>query len=658
MRPTFHRFTLSFAASIVAGALLAGAPAGVAPARADEAPSTMLVIDGSGSMWGRFESDKRAKIDVIRDALKTPIAAAGASRIGFTSFGHRRRADCSDVEVIAEPTAERDGVLYALEKLNPRGKGPLVGGLKAAAAALGTARPASIVVIGDGADNCQQDACAFAAEFAKSTPGVAIHMIAIGVDAADQQRLQCLAKATGGTFHDVADSIGLVAAVDQVSKLAMLPAASAPTANAGRAGEPPAPAAVPAGASIRVAATLAEGGAPLNLPMHWRLYKSGEKQATIGESDGTDFSARLEPGTYDLEVDVGGITRRQSVTIEAGKTLSTAIALNAARLKAGLKSAKDSATAANQQALIAITGTGSGKDGATPAWLAQTRQTEVILPPGSYKVALTLGQIRQEKAIDLSAGSDAAVEFDLGSGELQVSAAASDGGTPINDVIFAVSEDDPDSPDGKRDVARSRSPNATFTLPAGTYYITARSGSAEVRQRIAVGAGDAVKQTLILPLVPVSIATTIAGQPAGTESNLVYRLYAIEGDTARPILRSLQPLLDLDLMPGKYRIAAHLDANHLKAVQDFTLEAGKKTDVTVKIDAAEVSLKGPGAAGERFWEIIDAQGKTVWHTAQSEPKALLSPGKYVVRLEGRDAALEAAFEIRSGERQTLRLGNN
>lgn len=633
------------------------------PSPAADAPTNMLVIDGSGSMWARFEADKRAKIDVIRDALKGPVAAAGTTHIGITSFGHRRRSDCSDVEVIAEPTETRDGVLYALEKLNPRGKGPLVAGLRAATAALGASRPASLIVINDGPDNCQQDACAFATEFAKSTPGVPIHVISVGVEPADQPRLQCIATATGGTYRDAVDATELVAAIEAATKLAMLAPKPADAASP----EVATAAAVPAGASIRVTAALAEGGAALTMPMHWRIFKSGASQS-FGESEGPDFSARLEPGNYEVEVEAGGIRQRKPVTIEAGKQVSMVIALNAGRLKVVMTPPKNGDAA--QPALIAISTSTSPASGEAaegtqpaagkPAWLAYSRQTEAILPPGAYKVALTLGQIRQEKAIDLAPGTDAAVTFDIGSAQLQVSAAASEGGPPLSDVTFAISEDDPDSPTGKRDVARSRASVASFTLPAGTYYITARSGDAEVRQRIGVGAGDAVKQTLILPLIPVSVSTNIAGQPAAAASGIVYRVYALEGDTARPILRSLQPALALNLMPGRYRFAAHLDANHLNAVQDVTLEPGKRADVVVKLDAAEVSLKAPASAAvsDRFWEIVDMKGKTVWHTAVAEPKALLSPGRYIVKLESRDTSLEAAFEVHSGDRQTLQLGNN
>ena len=61
--------------------------------RAEDTPTTLFLIDGSGSMWGRFEPDNRAKIDAVRELLKPVITQAGQSKIGLASFGHRRRGD-------------------------------------------------------------------------------------------------------------------------------------------------------------------------------------------------------------------------------------------------------------------------------------------------------------------------------------------------------------------------------------------------------------------------------------------------------------------------------------------------------------------------------------------------------------------------------------
>ena len=156
---------------------------------AGEAPATMIVIDGSGSMWGRLDPDKRAKIDIARDLIQAKITAAAGQSIGMASFGHRRKGDCSDVEIIAAPNTDHTPITEALAKLNPRGKGPLAAALLEAVTALGAARPASVIVINDGVDNCRQDTCAAAADIARTAPGVAIHIVSIGVDPGEQQRL-------------------------------------------------------------------------------------------------------------------------------------------------------------------------------------------------------------------------------------------------------------------------------------------------------------------------------------------------------------------------------------------------------------------------------------------------------------------------------------
>ena len=63
-------------------------------------------------------------------------------------------------------------------------------------------------------------------------------------------------------------------------------------------------------------------------------------------------------------------------------------------------------------------------------------------------------------------------------------------------LVFSVVEDDPDAPKGRREVARSAARQADFVLPPGTYYVVARQGSVEARERLAVGPGDVVRRTL------------------------------------------------------------------------------------------------------------------------------------------------------------------
>ena len=633
------------------------ASAGIGAAMAAEAPSTLLLIDGSGSMWGRFEADKRAKIDVVRELLLPKIDAATGQPIGLASFGHRRKSDCSDVEVIAAPNADHTALFEPLAKLNPRGKGPLVAGLRAAIGSLGQGRPASVIVIGDGIDNCQQDTCSAAAELATSAPGVAIHMISIGVDPAELPRLSCVAKATSGSFFDVKDSTELASAIDAATKLAMLSDGQVPAASA--APSAPAPQPTATDGSVKATAVLVEGGAELSSPLHWRIYKSGTSDV-VAESDATsNIAARLDPGSYDIEADAGTLRARQTVMVEAGRSLGVIVPLNAARLKVTVKSDKAGSTASAPLITIA-----AAPDATAPndvSWIGRQAGATLLLPAGAYTVVAASGSISQSKPVSLTAGGDASLEFSLGTGRLELSAGLREDGGAIENVTYAISEDDPDSPDGRREVARSSAAVAEFTLPAGTYYVSARAGDGEVRQRIAVGAGDIVKRALILPLVPVKISTIIAGQPVTASQGLVYRVTALDGDR-KDIARSVFPELSLQLLPGRYRVAARLGAQRIKADEIVTIEAGKNNDVVLKIDAAEVTFK-LGAQqfanpGDAYWEIVDVKGLPVWHTMAAEPKAILPPGRYTVTLDIRDKRTQAAFEVHSGERKVVQIGQN
>ncbi len=91
MRLKFLRLVAALAA--VAGWSAGGIVAAPTPALSEEAPTAMLILDGSGSMWGRLPPDNRAKIDIVREKLGTLLAAPSSTRLGLISFGHRRRGD-------------------------------------------------------------------------------------------------------------------------------------------------------------------------------------------------------------------------------------------------------------------------------------------------------------------------------------------------------------------------------------------------------------------------------------------------------------------------------------------------------------------------------------------------------------------------------------
>lgn len=635
---------------VVVLAAIAGAIARVAAA--DDGTRTVLfVIDGSGSMWGRFEAgdERRAKVDVVRDLVRPIIAADTHARIGLQSFGHRRRGDCSDVEVIAPPATDRAAVLAGIDKLNPRGKGPLAEALRQAAQAVGAERPASIIVIHDGVDNCRQDACAAAADFAKAAPGVPSHMIAIGVPQSEQQAVQCVAKATGGKFYDVRDPVALAAAIQDATALAL---GSPNTQEAPAAGKDDKTAAEAAAAlpqaAVRATLALSEGQPALTTPVTWRITKRGS-DAPVRVITAAAIAENIEPGQYTLSAERDGLVASAPLSIEAGKSVTLALTLKAGRLVVKSKAAKT-------LPLIAIKETADGKTAGRTLTLSKSENADVFLPPATYLITLTAGDLRQDMTVKLTEGSEAVADFDAGVGTLALKAALQEGGAPLPDVSFSIQEDDPDSAGGRREVRRSRAADPQFILPSGTYYAVARAGYAETRQRIALSAGENLEKTLIIQAADVTLSASIGSGAAPGSAGLVFHIVSLDGDP-REIARGPGPVFNGLLNAGRYRVTASLERHAASASQDIVVEAGKALSRILKLDAGEIALKGAGPAmPDVFWEVRDAAGKPVWHGAAAEPRVLLAPGRYSVRMEHRDRTIEAAFTVAAGDNKVIEVG--
>jgi len=130
-----------------------------ATALAAEGPGkVMIVFDASGSMWGQVEG--RAKIEIAREVLGDLLAGWDASvEVGLTAYGHRRKGDCSDIEVLLAPGAAAPGaVAAAVEKISPKGKTPLSAAVREAAHALRFEEDrATVILISDGEETCDAD---------------------------------------------------------------------------------------------------------------------------------------------------------------------------------------------------------------------------------------------------------------------------------------------------------------------------------------------------------------------------------------------------------------------------------------------------------------------------------------------------------------------
>jgi Ca-activated chloride channel homolog len=628
--------------------------------RAAEAPATVIVLDGSGSMWGKLEGDKGVKFQAVRDALQRTLPQLGANgSVGLVAFGHRRKSDCGDVELMVPPSPKgAEAIGPALDRIGPVGKGPLVSGLREAVRAIGARRPASVILLHDAPDNCQQDPCAAAAEIARSQPGLRVHTIGIGLEPEDARALSCMTKATDGRSFNARDAASLAASLAEALALAKAPPPAAVSGPSDQSRISPEAAAAPAraapsGPAFVLSAHLSTASDPITQPVRWRITREGAERP-IADAKGLSVVEGLAPGRYTVEARVGLVTARDTFEVTAQGPTNARLALDAGLLKLSARALRDSDSLTG--AVLSLRAAAKPEE---PLWLSRASAPELIVPAGSYVARAELGLARRDQAVTVVPGSVQPVDMVLVSGRLELAAVSHEGGEPLEDVVFSLSEDDPEAPGGRREVVRSAAPRPEFEVPAGTYYLNARHGSAEVNQTVAVGAGEVVKRTVALGLARVTLSAGADAAPSPA-APVVYRIVRLD-EPSREVVRSKQGAIDLLLPAGRFRIEARRGAQNVKAERDIDVKPGRPAQVVLPLPAAQIALRiaETGAApapGDLMWDIRDARGQSIWRTGQSEPKALLLPGRYLARAELRDRLFEKAFEVKAGEQRTIELG--
>jgi len=187
-------------------------------------PNTILVLDGSGSMWGQIDGVN--KIVIAREVIAELLAdLADDVSLGLTVYGHRQRGNCADIETIVEPAPfTQDRILQAVNSINPRGRTPMTDAVVAAAQSLrSTEEPATVILVSDGIENCNPDPCAIAAELEATGVNFTAHVIGFDVASEPEARaqMQCIADNTGGQFLTADNAAELSAALNQIVEVVM-----------------------------------------------------------------------------------------------------------------------------------------------------------------------------------------------------------------------------------------------------------------------------------------------------------------------------------------------------------------------------------------------------------------------------------------------------
>ena len=457
-----------------------------APLSAHAEGRSIIVLDGSGSMWGQI--DGRPKLEIAREALAEVLGSLPAdTEMGLMAYGHRVEGDCGDIELIVPPaTGTGPAITAAAASLNFVGKTPLTEAVKQAALALRSSEEkATVILITDGIETCNADPCALGTELEKTGVDFTAHVVGFGLSAEEGASVSCLATNTGGVYIEASDASTLK---DALQATVVAEPAPAP--------EPvPEPAPAPAELTYNFAPrmTLNEGGEIIaDGGQAWEIYRTaGDGQR--GERVDTIYAqpeATLEPGEYLLVARLGLAEAQQAITVTADAVTAPVVVLNAGTLIVHPRGSEGGAV--DGSSAVQVTNA-AGMDSTFYG------EMESVVPAGDLLINVRIGEARAEQATEIAPGQRVELDIIAGSGLAVVDGYYIDGmkmeTTQHSVEILAAKK----ALDGSRaSITTSYGPGQQFTLPPGDYVAIVRDGAATAELPFTVKVGERVDVPVVL----------------------------------------------------------------------------------------------------------------------------------------------------------------
>jgi hypothetical protein len=181
-----------------------------------------FILDASGSMNEALPGMGKTKQEVAKEVLTELIPQIPAEMNGsLWIYGHRHPQDpksesCQDIEqVFGLGPVDTAAYVEQVQGISAMGYTPIADSIQLAAESLPPADFNSIILVSDGEETCGGDPCALAEALKASASEVTIHVVGYAVNQATKEQLQCIAQASGGSYHDATDAVGLLHALQE-----------------------------------------------------------------------------------------------------------------------------------------------------------------------------------------------------------------------------------------------------------------------------------------------------------------------------------------------------------------------------------------------------------------------------------------------------------
>ena len=552
-------------------------------------------------------------------------------------------------------------VVDLLAEFNPRGRGPITASLQSALETMPKGSPGTILLIHDDLDNCQQNPCSLMDGIRSQYPRLIIHVVSIGMTAADAAQMQCLTTPTGGQHYLAISGAQVTSAIAEVIEI--VSRSPRPDGLAARPQTGPRETAAPSGPGLHLIASLGPTALAPDLPVRWRAERLGAGDAApLQRQQGGAVTMPLMPGRYAITAELDLLSVRQEIEVADVASMRVQLALAGGTLRLAAVAGRLNKPLDGTRFVIRPAGAAVGADKpVAPVWIARGARAEVALPEGRYEVVVTHGSTRVVQEASVAAGVRRALDVRLAVGELELATLQSESGSRLEQVTYVIQEDDPDAPQGRREVARSAAAQPVFALPAGTYHVIASHGAAEVRDRVAIGAGEVVRRDLILNSAELSLASGLVARLAADPDEVQWRIVPLDRRDGK-VVRAYGIAAKVVLGAGKYRVEARFGPLNAQASREIAIAPGATDTVSLTPAAARVRLRLAPEQGEPpgdvFWKVRLESGAIVWSSTESEPVGLLQQGTYVIEVQTRQTRHEQLAEVRAGADQVVVVGEN
>ena len=598
----------------------------------------IIVFDASGSMYGQVPGG--VKIDIAKKVVSDIVGSIDpAMELGLMAYGHRKKGDCEDIELLVPPQAgSAAAILKAVAALEPKGKTPLTAAVIQAAKYLKFEEAkVSVILVSDGVETCDKDPCMAAEELKRMGVDFTCHVIGFDLKPGESSGLECLAKKTGGMYLAAKDAASLKTSLEAAMKQVAKPVTT-----------------------LVVEAKKSSGGALLE-GVTFQVFAEGGGENAIATGSGGHWSTALpKAGKYTLSAKLGGKSVELDVAVKDGETVSKEVVFAETGLKA-VAYDKEGGVAFEREVTWDLYGPADSEGNRAKVSFSYEAKPFLQVAPGTYLLTATRGNASASVEVTVKEGTPQEVKVILGSGNLKLSAISAEGQPPIAKDLSWDIYTPPDAEGQRKKLSYSYDAQPKLTLPSGPCLVVATYGNAKGQREVEVKAGETQDIVVLLGSgkLKLSVIMEEGGAPVGKDVSWdVFGEADAEGNRQKAAYSyDAQPTLSLPA--GKFQVEVAVGNAKGKAMVE--IKAGATTEKVISLGAGKLKLSALATEGaepiskEVSWDIFsstaDADGNRpkAGYSYDAQPTLSLPAGKYLVQIEWGSAKAKQEVEVAAGK---------